>query len=628
VERTYASTGSNTFTGLQNFSNICNPNGFNSAASISTAGGLQVTYDSYFSSSVFVNGNLTVFGTQSVVHVSSSQFNIGTNIITVNTSTPSIRYGGLSVYDSGSTGLSGSIFWDSEANHWIYANASGSGGGSTYAGGMFISGPRSSGLGCEQGTTSCMLLVGQGGDHLTSSLVYHDSTKTCIPNCLIVGGALSGTSGTFTRMVVGGSATSRILQVNTSGNDGVRILTSGDNPTIDLFQTAAANAGARNWRIVTNWEGWGTMDFQSGTNNTNDPSTTRLSLSGTTGAATFSNTLQSRGLVVVGASGGYTTGDNTYINLGGSASPDTFGAINAPFGDVMKFNSYHGYQFKTSNSTSSPITMFSIGIGGAATFASSVAIGGTDAGEKLNIVQGNIKLYSYQNSAEQYRYIGSEYAQGNGNNRAEVRFGIDGSDTRTFISFATAASGGTITERMRITAAGASQFDGPALSIGSQGTYAIQVGESGQKHLTLSYKQSCGGYIQTWQSTPLYFNSQGNAVFAGSVRLDTLSDERVKDNIQPITNSLNKVLSITGKKFHLKDEPEDKLRYGFIAQELDGILDEFIINTNTTFKKDDLVVENVKSIENWASSWSALLVEAIKEQQCTINTLKSCIGIS
>lgn len=88
------------------------------------------------------------------------------------------------------------------------------------------------------------------------------------------------------------------------------------------------------------------------------------------------------------------------------------------------------------------------------TSGGNVSIGGGDTGEKLNIVGGNIKLYSYQNVSEQYRYIGTEYGQGNGNNRAEVRFGIDGSDTRTFVSFATAASGGNITERMRITSAG------------------------------------------------------------------------------------------------------------------------------------------------------------------------------
>lgn len=131
-----------------------------------------------------------------------------------------------------------------------------------------------------------------------------------------------------------------------------------------------------------------------------------------------------------------------------------------------------------------------------------------------------------------------------------------------------------------------------------------------------------------WQGTAytrLNLNPNGGAVYAGATRLDNLSDERVKDNIQPIENALDKVLSITGKKFHLKDEEEGKVRYGFIAQELEGILDEFVIQTNTTFKKDDLEVENVKSIENWASSWSALLVEAIKEQQATIQELTTRI---
>jgi hypothetical protein len=44
-----------------------------------------------------------------------------------------------------------------------------------------------------------------------------------------------------------------------------------------------------------------------------------------------------------------------------------------------------------------------------------------------------------------------------------------------------------------------------------------------------------------------------------------------------------------------------------------------------TFTKDDLVVENVKSIENWASSWAALLVEAIKELKSQNDSLQSQI---
>jgi hypothetical protein len=92
-------------------------------------------------------------------------------------------FGGLAVYDSGSTGLTGSILWDSQNNHWVYSNPS----GSSYSGGMFISGPRTLTLGSETGTTSCMLLAGQGGDHLTSSMIYHSSTVTCIPTAIVGG---------------------------------------------------------------------------------------------------------------------------------------------------------------------------------------------------------------------------------------------------------------------------------------------------------------------------------------------------------------------------------------------------------------------------------------------------------
>jgi hypothetical protein len=176
----YATTGSNTFDGGQYLSSSFNPTGFSTTASLYTDGGLRVTRDAYISGTLYLN-NVTVFGTQSVAYISSSQLNIGTNLITVNTDTPSIRFGGLAVYDSGSTGLTGSILWDSQNNHWVYTNPS----GSTYSGGMFISGPRASSLGTEQGTTSCMLLAGQGGDHLTSSMIYHSSTVTCIPNTLI-----------------------------------------------------------------------------------------------------------------------------------------------------------------------------------------------------------------------------------------------------------------------------------------------------------------------------------------------------------------------------------------------------------------------------------------------------------
>jgi hypothetical protein len=187
----YATTGSNTFVGGAYFSSSFSPTGFTTTASLYTDGGLRVTRDAYISGTLYLN-NVTVFGTQSVAYISSSQLNIGTNIISVNTDTPSVRFGGLAVYDSGSTGLTGSILWDSQNNHWVYSNPS----GSSYSGGMFISGPRSAALGSEQGTTNNALMKGQGGDHITSSVVFDVSGSVGI-----------GTSSPAQRLEVSGNAT-------------------------------------------------------------------------------------------------------------------------------------------------------------------------------------------------------------------------------------------------------------------------------------------------------------------------------------------------------------------------------------------------------------------------------------
>jgi hypothetical protein len=186
----FAITGSNIFTGIQYITDTSNPNGFGASASIYTDGGLRVTKDTYISGTMFVN-NLTVFGTQSINYITSSQLNISTNIISVNTDTPSIRFGGLSVYDSGSTGLTGSMLWDSERDHWVYSNPS----GSSYSGGMIMSGPRSAALGSEQGTLNNYVMKGQGGDHITSSQIIDDGTTVRIPGNLQVTGSILSNGG-------------------------------------------------------------------------------------------------------------------------------------------------------------------------------------------------------------------------------------------------------------------------------------------------------------------------------------------------------------------------------------------------------------------------------------------------
>ena len=96
------------------------------------------------------------------------------------------------------------------------------------------------------------------------------------------------------------------------------------------------------------------------------------------------------------------------------------------------------------------------------------------------------------------------------------------------------------------------------------------------------------------------------------------SDERLKDNVQVITNALAKVLQIRGVEFDWNNltEPEDgyfvrKHDVGVIAQEIEKVLPEVVANREDGIKavKYDRIIP--------------LLIEAIKELKAEIDTLKS-----
>ena len=135
---------------------------------------LTSSYLNTLNQDLTIDGNLTVLGTASFTYVTSSIVQVGASTITLSTDNPVVRFGGINVIDSGSFGNSstGSLLWDSQNNRWIYSNPS----GSTYDGGMLISGPRNTmGLGNEVGTTLNALMKGQGGDHITSSAMFEVS---------------------------------------------------------------------------------------------------------------------------------------------------------------------------------------------------------------------------------------------------------------------------------------------------------------------------------------------------------------------------------------------------------------------------------------------------------------------
>lgn len=89
------------------------------------------------------------------------------------------------------------------------------------------------------------------------------------------------------------------------------------------------------------------------------------------------------------------------------------------------------------------------------------------------------------------------------------------------------------------------------------------------------------------------------------------SDERYKDNIKKIENSLEKVLSLNWVEWTWKKD--DKKDIWFIAQEVEKVIPE-IVNTDLNW---------YKSVQYW--NISSLLVESIKEQQQIISKLEKRI---
>lgn len=96
----------------------------------------------------------------------------------------------------------------------------------------------------------------------------------------------------------------------------------------------------------------------------------------------------------------------------------------------------------------------------------------------------------------------------------------------------------------------------------------------------------------------------------------TYSDERLKENIEPIENALTSLSRLRTVKYHLKDvdSAESKKRLGLIAQDLVGVLDE--VTESITRAEDDTEYMAVRYTEI-----IPVLVKAIQEQQATIEAL-------
>jgi hypothetical protein len=120
-------------------------------------------------------------------------------------------------------------------------------------------------------------------------------------------------------------------------------------------------------------------------------------------------------------------------------------------------------------------------------------------------------------------------------------------------------------------------------------------------------KLSTGG--PTWTTA-------GQLSATGDIIAFSTSDQRLKDNITPIPNALDKVLSISGNTFNWNEKSDKEGNdVGVIAQEVLEVLPEAV----TTRDNGYFAVRYEKLVP--------LLIEAIKEQQETIINLQNRLEI-
>ena len=131
------------------------------------------------------------------------------------------------------------------------------------------------------------------------------------------------------------------------------------------------------------------------------------------------------------------------------------------------------------------------------------------------------------------------------------------------------------------------------------------------------------------------FSVSPSGVFVGGASAD-ISDERLKKNITSITNALTKIKALKGRTFEWKASANmiSGKQFGLIAQELETVLPELVLNENgiRAFDKDGNLKPDEsrfnKEEDQYAKSVSMtgcipIIIEALKELSVKVEALEN-----
>lgn len=121
------------------------------------------------------------------------------------------------------------------------------------------------------------------------------------------------------------------------------------------------------------------------------------------------------------------------------------------------------------------------------------------------------------------------------------------------------------------------------------------------------YKLAVAGDVSITSGNALKFDATSVCT---SVGCTSSSDERLKENIQPLQDSLVKIQKLQGVEYNYRDKAKftDKHQIGVIAQEVEKVYPEVVITDKTTGLKsvayDHLVAPLIEAFKNFYHQWS------------------------
>jgi hypothetical protein len=190
--------------------------------------------------------------------------------------------------------------------------------------------------------------------------------------------------------------------------------------------------------------------------------------------------------------------------------------------------------------------------------------------------------------------------------------------------FGTRPSGGDLVERARIDSSGnllvgTTDASGTA-GIGFKFLPSATYSRTNQVGSTTSNSDTTHEVYSTGASAYRFYVGYGGTVFATSIVITAISDERLKENVRDIDTGLSSIMALKPRRFDWKEgKGQDKKDVaGFIAQEFEDVFPE-CVNTSKA-GADGIEYKNINH-----ETLIPTLVKAMQEQQALITQLTARI---